>query len=425
MHGRPAEGSSVRVPLDYRLLFDSAPACLLVLKPDAAFTIEAVSDAYLAATMTRREEILGRGLFQVFPDNPQDPGADGTSNLRRSLERVLETRRADTMALQKYDIRRPEAEGGGFEERYWSQVNAPVLGAQGELVCIIHRVEDVTEFVRLKASLGAAESGSAAALRLEKVEAELVMRARELQEANRRFEEANHDLEAFTYSVSHDLRAPLRAVDGYARMLAEDYGARLDDEGRRLLGVVTQGARRMGALIDDLLEFSRVGRTSLKRARVDVETMARAALAEVLSQNPERTVEARVGPMPPCHADPALLRQVFVNLLSNAVKYTRTRSPAVVEVGALTGGGTPVYFVRDNGVGFEQQYAPKLFGVFQRLHSADEFEGTGVGLALVRRVVERHGGRVWAEGRPDQGATFSFTICADEAGPPAGARPSK
>jgi PAS domain S-box-containing protein len=220
----------------------------------------------------------------------------------------------------------------------------------------------------------------------------------------------NKELEAFCYSVSHDLRAPLRAIDGYSRILLEECLDTLDDEHRRHLQLVTENARRMGKLIDDLLEFSRMGRTALQLADVDMRAIAVAVLGQFATQYPQRKILGSVGPLPAAWADSALIRQVLVNLLDNAVKYTRPRPVAIIEVGGRTDGVETLYWVRDNGVGFEMDYVHKLFGVFQRLHGREEFEGTGVGLALVQRIIQRHGGRVWAEGAVDQGATFTFTL---------------
>lgn len=246
---------------------------------------------------------------------------------------------------------------------------------------------------------------------------ELLARVRthvELSRARRAWalelEQANQDLEAFSYSVSHDLRAPLRGIDGFAKLLLESHGDRLDAEGRRKLGLVIQSARRMGALIEDLLEFSRLGRGQLRSAPFDPTDLVREILAELVEAHPKRRFERIVSPLPTAKGDADLLRQVFVNLLSNAVKYTAPREVAVIEVGGAVGPGEVTYTVKDNGVGFSMDYAHKLFGVFQRLHSDEEFEGTGIGLALVQRIVRRHGGRVWAQGREGQGATFSFTL---------------
>ena len=215
----------------------------------------------------------------------------------------------------------------------------------------------------------------------------------------------NKEMESFSYSVSHDLRAPLRAIDGYARMLEEDYGAALDAEARRLIGVVRGNATRMGQLIDDLLAFSRLGRQAAANAPVDMTHLAREAAEEVRGA---RTVD--LAPLPPARGDAALLKQVWLNFVGNALKYSSKKPDAKVEIGGREEAKENVYWVRDNGAGFDMRYAGKLFGVFQRLHRADEFEGTGIGLAIVQRVVTRHGGRVWAEGRPGEGACFYFAL---------------
>lgn len=230
------------------------------------------------------------------------------------------------------------------------------------------------------------------------------------KETEKSLEEANAELEAFSFSVSHDLRAPLRAIDGFARVLDEESGPRLDDEGRRLLGRVRANVERMGRLIDDLLEFSRLGRQALRESDVDMDELVRRAAVEAAGAEPERRVRLTIGDLPPARGDAAMLAVVWTNLLSNAYKYTRTRSEARVEVGGEKGPEGLRYWVRDDGVGFDPAYADKLFGVFSRLHRADEFEGTGVGLALVKRIVERHGGRVEADGAPGRGAEFRFLL---------------
>jgi PAS domain S-box-containing protein len=216
----------------------------------------------------------------------------------------------------------------------------------------------------------------------------------------------NEELEGFSYSVSHDLRAPLRAVDGFARMLEEDYAGRLDDEGRRLLGVVRESAQRMGHLIDDLLAFSRLGRQELAKREVDMDALVGEVLEELSA--PAAAIERAA--LPGANADRTLIKQVWANLVANAVKYSGRRAEPRIEIGGRAQGRETQYWVRDNGVGFDMRYAGKLFGVFQRLHSADEFPGTGVGLAIVQRVLARHGGRAWAEGRPGEGACFYFSL---------------
>jgi PAS domain S-box-containing protein len=223
-------------------------------------------------------------------------------------------------------------------------------------------------------------------------------------------EVANRELEAFSYSVSHDLRAPLRAVDGFSQAVIEDYGPLLPEEGRRYLQTIRGGAQRMGKLIDDLLAFSQLSRQALQTRRIATDRLVQGVLHELAPLCENREVEIKVDELPACEGDPALLKQVWINLLSNALKYTRKRRPAVITVGCQVRGSESAYFVRDNGTGFDMQYAAKLFGVFQRLHRVEEFEGTGVGLAIVQRIIHRHGGRVWAEAAVDQGATFSFTL---------------
>lgn len=223
-------------------------------------------------------------------------------------------------------------------------------------------------------------------------------------------EAANRELEAFSYSVSHDLRAPLRAIDGYARMLAEDAADQLDQEGLRRLGVVQREAQRMGALIDDLLRFSRLGRQPLEQSHVDMTSLVREVVAEAMRDVGDRQVDVDVAELPPVEGDRALLRQVWLNLVGNALKFTATRARAHVTISGSQTNGEATYLVRDNGVGFDMKYADKLFGVFHRLHTQDQFEGTGVGLALAQRIVSRHGGRMWATAEVDRGATFSFTV---------------
>ena len=412
---KQAEEELSRSRAELRSLFESLPGLYLVLTPE--YRIVTASDAYLHATLTRRDAIVGRGLFEVFPDNPGDPAADGVRNLRASLDRVRERRAADTMAIQKYDIPRPD---GTFEEKYWSPINSPLLDAGGQLRYIIHRVEDVTDFVRRKAAGGAGEADLQE--RLQRMEAEIFQSSQKVQAANQQLEIANKELEAFSYSVSHDLRAPLRHIQGYVEMLAREAKGGLSDKAQRYLRTIADAGREMGVLIDDLLAFSRMGRSDMAEREVELDELIAEVCRSLQPAVGDRDIRWQVDPLPPVQGDAAMLRQVLVNLLGNAVKYTRDRRPAEITIGSAgVEEGRVVIFVRDNGAGFDMKYAGKLFGVFQRLHRADEFEGTGIGLASVRRIIARHGGRTWAEGVLNEGATFYFTL--KPAGPPADSTP--
>jgi PAS domain S-box-containing protein len=225
-------------------------------------------------------------------------------------------------------------------------------------------------------------------------------------------EAVNKELEAFSYSVSHDLRAPLRAIDGFSRVILEDYIDELNDEGKRVLNIIRNNTQKMGQLIDDLLLFSRLGRQEISPSDISMTELAKGVFEEIKSPADERNLQFNMKTLPLAQGDRSMMKQVFANLLSNAIKFTRSRKMATIEIGGINDGAENIYYVKDNGVGFDMQYVNKLFGVFQRLHSAEEFEGTGVGLAIVQRIIHRHGGRVWAEGRVNEGATFYFSLPA-------------
>jgi two-component system CheB/CheR fusion protein len=231
-----------------------------------------------------------------------------------------------------------------------------------------------------------------------------------LENRSKQLEAANKELESFSYSVSHDLRAPLRAIDGFSRMILRKGGDKLDEEARRRFDAIRDNAQMMGQLIDDLLAFSRIGRTEPSRVMLDMDLLIRNVWKELTTTSPGKHPTLKMTKIPPCKGDRALIKQVFINILSNAVKFTRPREEALIEAGGYAQGSECVYYIRDNGVGFDMQYHDKLFGVFQRLHTSDEFEGTGVGLAIVQRVIHRHGGRVWAESRMNEGTTFYVTL---------------
>ncbi|WP_084801693.1 ATP-binding protein [Bradyrhizobium sp. Ec3.3] len=239
---------------------------------------------------------------------------------------------------------------------------------------------------------------------IRKLNQELNLRAAELAAANR-------ELEAFAYSVSHDLRAPLRHIVGYSELLQKHTPNSLDDKSQRYIQTIRESGKRMGNLIDDLLAFSRIGRTESRTTAVDLQKVVKEAISEIEPQTKGQDISWKIDALPVCYGDRSLLKLVVVNLLSNAVKFSGSRRPAKIEIGSVDANGDKIeIFVRDNGVGFDMQYVNKLFGVFQRLHRADEFEGTGIGLATVQRIVHRHGGMVRAEGAVDQGATFYFSL---------------
>jgi light-regulated signal transduction histidine kinase (bacteriophytochrome) len=241
-------------------------------------------------------------------------------------------------------------------------------------------------------------------------EAKILDLNRQLEEQVKELQALNTSLEAFSYSVSHDLRAPLRAIDGFSRILSEKYAGVLDDEADRMLNVIAVKCHQMGELIDDLLAFSRIGRCPILHSEMDMTELARSAVEEMRFAEPTRQIQVMIGELPTAIGDRNLVRQVFANLVSNAWKFTRHAASPHVEIGSYEDGCAQVYFVKDNGIGFDSRYANKLFGVFQRLHSRDEFEGTGIGLALVKGIVERHGGKAWAAGRVGDGAEFYFTL---------------
>lgn len=234
---------------------------------------------------------------------------------------------------------------------------------------------------------------------------------RRVKERTNQLEVTNKELESFSYSVSHDLRAPVRHIDGFADLLKRHSGDKLDEKGLRYLNVICDSAKKMGELIDDLLQFSRMGRTEIRQTQVQLKPLVDETIGELNSESDGRKIHWQVGELPQVQGDPAMLRQVLINLLANAVKYTRPKEQAEIEIGAKEGSpDETIIFVRDNGVGFDMKYADKLFGVFQRLHAADEFEGTGIGLANVARIIQRHAGRVWVDAKVGEGATFYFSL---------------
>lgn len=302
-----------------------------------------------------------------------------------------------------------------LREGIHASINVPLLSSQ-ELYGALNVGWESPRSISQEESEIAEEVGGQITLAME--QNRLLLKARQyatelehrVLERTRQLEAANKELEAFSFSVSHDLRAPLRAVDGYTRMLSEDYGSLLDDEGKRICSIISQSALDMGKLIDDLLAFSRVGRTELQSQELDMAGLAGAVFLELTTPAGRERIDLKIASLPSVRGDPALIRLVWTNLLLNAVKFSAKRERAVIAITAEEGEKEIVFSITDNGAGFDMAYVEKLFGVFQRLHSAREFDGTGVGLAIVQRIIQRHGGRIWAEGVKDQGATFHFSM---------------
>lgn len=324
----------------------------------------------------KTDEIVGKHFSIFYPPEDRETG-----KAARSLKTATEEGRYEEEGF------RMRKDG----TRFWADVVITALrDEKGQIYAFAKITRDITE---RKKNIE----------EIKKLNESLEKRALELEAANK-------DLESFSYSVSHDLRSPLRAIDGFSRMLLQKHSSQLDSEGERLLGVVRTNTQRMGELIDALLSFSRLGRQEIRVSEINVDQLFEEVYQEQRALNPERTVEFRKPVLPPAQGDRNLLRQVFENLLSNAFKFTAGQNPAVIEVNTDSRNGMNLYSIRDNGVGFDMQYGKKLFKVFQRLHSPQEYEGTGVGLALVHRIITRHGGSVWAEGKTNEGAVFYFTL---------------
>jgi PAS domain S-box-containing protein len=375
-------------------IVDSAIDCIVSIDHDAA--IIEFNPAAEHAFDYRRDEVIGKPLAEtIIPPSLREQHAAGFANYLRTGEGPVLGTHVELTAMRR--------DGSEFPiELSIVRVNLPGPPIfTGFIRDITRRKRAEEERERLL------EREREALLEVRRLNSELEDR---VAERTAQLEEAVKELEAFSYSVSHDLRAPLRAIDGFAGVLEQELGPRLDASAASHLHTVRRQASRMGQLIDDLLAFAKLGRRPLMKQAVDVDALVRSCVEDLEPALAGRECRFSIGDLPPCEGDEALLRQVFFNLLANAIKFTAGREVAHVDVGTIEGTSPPVYFVRDDGAGFDMAYKDKLFGVFQRLHREDEFEGIGVGLATVERVVHRHGGRVWAEAAVGAGATFFLTL---------------
>jgi PAS domain S-box-containing protein len=356
-----------------------------IISKDLSGTVMSWNQAAERMFGYRAEEMIGQPILKLIPPDRQNEERD-------ILEKI-----ASGEMIKTYETVRRRKDGTHF---HVSLTISPLFDGQGRVIGASKIARDVTEQKRAQDLLRDRERALTAA-------------NDELNQQKAGLAEVNRELQGFSYSVSHDLRAPLRTIDAYVRIVEEDHGSDLNDEVRRCLGIVKKAAGQAGELIDDLLEFSRLGRVGMDMRPTEMTALAREVAEELALTEGQRTIDLTIRDLPSCHGDWRLLKLVWANLLSNAFKFTRSRALPQIEVGWLPDDRQPdasVYYVKDNGVGFDMKYVHKLFTVFQRLHLKDEFEGTGVGLAIVHRIVQRHGGRVWAEGKIDGGATFFFSL---------------
>jgi PAS domain S-box-containing protein len=371
-----------------RALIDNLPGYIFVKDTAGRYLISNQAHTRLLG-LPSEADVLGKTVFDFFPPEIARKFDEDDQALLRSGEHVLERE-------EQYEV----AGRSGWH----ASTKVLARDAKGAILSIVGIRQDITARRRAEEEV-------------RHLNATLEQR---VEERTAQLEAANKELESFSYSVSHDLRAPLRHVQGYVGMLQRTVEGQLPEKARRYLKVIHDASSEMGQLIDDLLDFSRMGRAEMREITNDLDRAVQDVIKGLALTTQDRNISWKIAPLPKVISDPAMLRQVLANLIGNAVKYSRERNPAEIQIGcAGEEDGRVILFVKDNGAGFDMQYAHKLFGVFQRLHRAEEFEGTGIGLATVRRVIARHGGRTWAEGTPGAGATFYFTLKPASEGRPA------
>ena len=401
--------------IDYQQLFESLPGCYLILNTDDPhFTIIAVSNSYLRATFTEREKIIGKGLFEIFPDNPNDPTATGVNDLRHSLQKALQSKHPDNMAVQKYDIRVPESEGGGFSERYWSPVNIPVLNKKNDVVCLIHRVENVTEFMQMKQLHHQQNTLTEELLtKTQRMENEIYQRTIELRHAKEDAEKANDAKTIFLTSMSHELRTPLNAIIGFTGTLLMKLPGPLNPDQEKQLSTVKRSAQHLLSLINELLNLAKIesGTVELFVEPIDCDSIVDEVIATLLpisngkglqlfKQSPENI---------PLTTDRRILVQLLINLTNNAIKYTEAG-----EICIKTEHKKEKIFIHviDTGPGIPKEEQQKLFQAFHQIASntVEHVEGTGLGLYLSQKLVSLIKGQLEFESELGKGSRFSIIL---------------
>ncbi|MDB5256017.1 MAG: hypothetical protein JWM14_712 [Chitinophagaceae bacterium] len=483
--------------IDFQHLFEAIPGLHIVLSPD--FKIVAVSDAYVAATNKKREELMDRVFFDAFPDNPEDAKNNAGYNLKSALQTVLDQKKPLHTPLRKYQVQKSD---GTSETKYWSSEDKPLLNENNEVQYILHSVTEITDLIRSEQLFSSVFEHNPACIALSRVSdaklinvnhaflsvfgfsnkeevigktsAELnILMDQESREAivatlkngekvigvegqirqhdntlrwvscsiemvdinnekcllatmlditqkkedeahkqmqANQLKQANEELETFSYSVSHDLKAPLRSLEGFSKLLLENYKGKFDADADRWLHFIAENANRMGILINDILNFSRISRSNLNTSYFPMQQTVEQLFDAEKNNYPDKSIELHIGKLEDVEADRVMLGQVWQNLISNALKYSSKNDHISVTIDCKKEADFMVYSIKDNGVGFDEKYKDKLFGVFQRLHRSEEFEGTGVGLAIVNRIIQKHDGWIQVSSTLGKGTEFVFAL---------------
>ena len=417
-------------PINHKKIFELVTDLYIILSTD--LIILDVNRALEKASMKTKEELIGHYLFEVFPDNPNDKTANGVSNLSKSLQSVLTQKKSHTMAVQKYDIQRPD---GIFEVRYWSPVNTPVLNSENEIEYIIHRVQDVTEYMLLKKENDTRDLlTEGLQKKVDEMEVEIILRSTEIQklnfelekkvkertetllkreitlaEQNQKLQNQNKELEQFTYITSHDLQEPLRSLISFSELLEKEFSDKLDGNGAIYIDFITKSSKRMRSLVKGLLDYSRIGNNK-ELVETDCSQIINDVQDDMTSIIQESEAKITIDTLPVLKCYPTEMRQLFQNLISNAIKFRKKDSIPEIKISVTENQNNWIFSVQDNGIGIDQKDIHKLFIIFKRLNNRDEYEGTGIGLAHCKKIVELHGGTIWANAELNKQSTFTFII---------------